>query len=63
MSEGEIRAGPHERVHCPVAVPEAGRAAVGGAVLRVGGGERGAPLQRAGDEAWCVLPYLAAGAA
>lgn len=62
VSEGEIRAGPHERVHCPVAVPEMGRAAAAGAVLRVGGGERGAPLQQDGDGAWCVLPYLAAGA-
>lgn len=63
VSEGEIRAGPHERVHCPVAVPAAAIAQdAAGAVLRVGGGERGAPLQRDGDGAWCVLPYLAAGA-
>ena len=59
MSELEIRAGPHERVNCPVAVPTA---AVGAAALRIPGGEQAAPLQQADDGAWCVLPYLAAGA-
>ena len=59
MSELEIQAGPHERVYCPVAVPSA---AQGAAALRIAGGEQAAPLQQADDGAWCVLPYLAAGA-
>ena len=66
VSRLEIQAGPHERVHCPVAVPEVAAvatAADGRTALRVAGGEHDAPLQRADDGQWCVLPYLAAGAA
>ena len=62
MSRLEIQAGPHERVHCPVAVPgTAAGAASDNAVLRVAGDERDVQLQRGGGGHWCVLPYLAAG--
>ena len=50
--------------HAGPAVAAAGAqaaAAEGGALLRIAGGEREVPLQRAGDGQWCVLPYLAAG--
>ena len=60
MSRLEIQAGPHERVQCPVAVP-AGAENI--AALLVAGGGGTIPVQRAEDGPWCVLPYLAAGAA
>ena len=45
-----------------MAVPDdVALSADGGAALRVAGSERTAPLQRGGDRAWCVVPYLAAG--
>ena len=59
VSKLVVQAGPHERMHCPVAVPAA---ANGVAALRVAGGERDVPVQQGDDGSWCVLPYLAAGA-
>ena len=62
VSKWAIQAGPHERVHWPVAAQDAvGAAAEGTAALSIEGGKRDAPLQRAEGDQWCVLPYLAAG--
>ena len=60
VSKLEVLAGPHERVHCPLAVPAAAEDV---AALRVAGVEQDVPVQQGDDGSWCVLPYLAAGSA